>query len=225
MSTSTGLASVNALGDGRPGPKLDKEAVGIVTLSGALVLTDQYRSKLLLDPGGATRVVTLPAGVPGRSFELTNSADGPENLTVNIPAGTLLVSIRPGGTASIWYDGDSDAWVLASLDPGMPRRAVQTIDMADAQVKLVYGTAGAGEVQVTAEVLAVDANSGATEDLLLPTEATSAGRMFFLLNTGGEDIVVKEDSDTTTICTISTAESAVVFCSGMTWFGGVLKAT
>lgn len=103
--------------------------------------------------------------------------------------------------------------------------ATQTIDMADAQVALVYGTAGAGQVKVTGTVLLVDANSGATEDLLLPAEATSVGVIFFICNTGGEDIVVKEDSDTTTICTISTAESAFVACDGTTWRGGVVKAT
>ncbi len=103
--------------------------------------------------------------------------------------------------------------------------APQTIDMQDAQVALVYGTAGAGEVKVTSNLLLVDANSGTTEDLLLPPEATSTGVIFFICNTGGEDIVVKEDSDTTTICTISTAESAFVACDGTTWRGGVVKAT
>lgn len=103
--------------------------------------------------------------------------------------------------------------------------APQTIDMADAQVALVYGTAGAGEVKVTSNLLLVDANSGTTEDLLLPPEATSTGVFFWISNTGGEDIVVKEDSDTTTICTISTAESGWVACDGTTWRGGVVKAT
>lgn len=101
----------------------------------------------------------------------------------------------------------------------------QTIDMADAQVALVYGTAGAGEVKITGQLLLVDANSGTTEDLLLPPEATSTGVFLLICNTGGEDIVVKEDSDTTTICTISTTESAVVACDGTTWRGGVVKTT
>lgn len=105
------------------------------------------------------------------------------------------------------------------------RLAVQTIDMADAQVALVYGTAGAGEVKVTGQILLVDANSGATEDLLLPPEATSTGVIFFISNTGGEDIVVKEDGDSTTICTISTTESAFVTCDGTTWRGGIVATT
>lgn len=102
---------------------------------------------------------------------------------------------------------------------------IQTIDMADAQVALVWGTAGAGQKKITGQILLVDANSAGTEDLLLPPEAESRGVLFHISNTGGEDIVVKEDSDTTTICTISTAESAFVACDGTTWRGGVVKAT
>ena len=51
----------------------------------------------------------------------------------------------------------------------------QTIDMADAQVALVWGVPGAGEVRLTGQLLLVDANSGATEDLLLPPESLSEG--------------------------------------------------
>lgn len=94
----------------------------------------------------------------------------------------------------------------------------QTVDMADAQVALVYGTAGAGEVKLIGQALFVDANSGATEDLLLPPEATSTGVFLLIANTGGESIVVKEDSDTTTIGTVATAKSAAFFCDGTTWF-------
>lgn len=94
----------------------------------------------------------------------------------------------------------------------------QIIDMADAQVALVLGTAGAGEVKLTANTLFVDANSSGTEDLLLPPEAASSGLVLDIFNTGGESIVVKEDSDTTTIVTIATTKSARVGCDGTTWF-------
>lgn len=102
---------------------------------------------------------------------------------------------------------------------------VQTIDMADAQVALVRGTAGAGQVRLLGRILFVDANSGATEDLLLPPEAGSAGEVLFIVNTGGEDIVVKEDSDTTTIATISTTECGLFTCDGTSWKGGVITIT
>jgi hypothetical protein len=102
---------------------------------------------------------------------------------------------------------------------------VQTIDMADAQVALVYGTAGAGQVKLTGSILYVDANSGTNEDLLLPAEATSTGVVLIIVNTGGEDIIVKEDGDSTTICTVSTTECAVVVCNGTAWRGGVITVT
>lgn len=101
----------------------------------------------------------------------------------------------------------------------------QTIDMADAQVALVWGAAGAGQKKLTGQVLLVDANSSGTEDLLLPPEAESRGVQLTICNTGGEDIIVKEDGDSTTICTVSTTESAIVVCDGTTWRGGVLKTT
>lgn len=101
----------------------------------------------------------------------------------------------------------------------------QTIDMADAQVALVLGTAGAGQVKLLSNILYVDANSSATEDLLLPPEASCTGLFVVIVNTGGEDIILKEDSDTTTLATISTTEIGIAFCNGTTWFGGVLKVT
>jgi hypothetical protein len=101
----------------------------------------------------------------------------------------------------------------------------QTIDMADAQVALTLVPGTPSGTLVTSNHLAVDANSGATEDLLLPPEADCNGLVLHIANTGGEDIVVKEDSDSTTICTISTTECATVMCDGTTWRGGVLKTT
>lgn len=110
--------------------------------------------------------------------------------------------------------------------------APQTLDMADAQVALVLGTAGAGEVQLTSNVLYADANSGATEDLLLPPEAESQGLVLIINNTGGEDIVVKDDGDAVTVTTLSPAETGIFVCDGAAsvagvagWRGGVVKTT
>lgn len=94
----------------------------------------------------------------------------------------------------------------------------QTIDMADAEVALTIPT-------LTSNVLYVDANSGATEDLLLPPEAQSDGLFLFIANTGGEAIVVKDDGDATTVGTIATAEVGYFFCDGTTWRGGVSTNT
>ncbi len=103
--------------------------------------------------------------------------------------------------------------------------AVQVIDMADAQVALVLGTAGAGQVKLVGNLLFVDANSAGTEDLLLPPVATSSGMLVVVANTGGEDIILKDATDAITVATISTTELAIAICDGSVWLGGVVKLT
>jgi hypothetical protein len=105
--------------------------------------------------------------------------------------------------------------------------AVSTIDMNDTTHTLVYGTAGANQTQLVAPILYVDPNSaGGTENLVLPAEATSTGKLLIIANTagGGEDIVVQDDTPATVI-TISQNEIGIVFCDGTTWRGGVMAIT
>ena len=68
---------------------------------------------------------------------------------------------------------------------------------------------------------------GATVDVLLPAEADSEGLVFFIGNggSGTEDLVVKEDSDTTTIGTLTFPQGGIFFCDGVKWYGGVLLIT
>lgn len=67
-----------------------------MTLSAALVLTDDYPTILFLDPGGASRDVTLPtlaAGKEGLVFLISNEADAAEDLVVKDSGGTTRVTI------------------------------------------------------------------------------------------------------------------------------------
>ncbi len=86
--------------------------------------------------------------------------------------------------------------------------APQTIDMADAAVELVWGiAAGAGQVVVTSSRLIVDpASGGAGENLTIDT--TAAGLWLFILNDGGEDIVLKSNGGDTLV-TIPAGGSAL----------------
>jgi len=96
-------------------------------------------------------------------------------------------------------------------------QGTQTIDMADASVTLVR--AGTGGTLLTASVLLVDPNSsGADEDLLLPPEADCTGLVLDIYNTGGEGIVVKDDSGASTLVTIATAKAARLVCDGTSWY-------
>jgi hypothetical protein len=97
--------------------------------------------------------------------------------------------------------------------------------------KDVNTTAAAGEdLENTEKTLTVndaliqrlDANGGST-DVLLPAEA--AGLEVWIVNTGGEDLVVKEDGDSTTIVTVATTEDARLWCDGVAWQGNVSDAT
>ena len=82
------------------------------TLTGARVITLADPLELWLDPGGATKVVTMPAeaDVPGAYYRIANTADGAEALTVNDAASSpnLIVSVPRQRMATIYCDGS--AW-------------------------------------------------------------------------------------------------------------------
>jgi len=108
-------------------------------------------------------------------------------------------------------DFDSSAAASALL-----RFGVQTIDMADAQVTLVTKqTSTTGEVQLSGQILVLDAtSSGTSEIMLLPPEADCKGLVLIAHNNGGEEILIKEDAGSVTIVTIDTGESALLWCDG-----------
>lgn len=97
--------------------------------------------------------------------------------------------------------------------------------MADATATLTLVPGTPVGTNLTSNVLFVDANSSGTEKLLLPPEADSNGLALFIANTGGEDIIVRDDGDGTTICTISTTEIGIVICNGTSWQGGMSTLT
>jgi hypothetical protein len=97
--------------------------------------------------------------------------------------------------------------------------APTVVDMADAALTLIYGTAGAAQAKVTSNILLVDPNSGgASEILTLPPVATSTGVELMIINTGGEGIVIK-DVAANTIITLDTAQHGKVVCDGTNWYG------
>lgn len=62
------------------------------------------------------------------------------------------------------------------------------------------------------------APASANQDCLLPAEASSDELVFVIVNTDDtHSIVVKEDSDTTTIATVAPGKVAIVVCDGTTW--------
>jgi hypothetical protein len=107
MSTSDGLHSSKPVDAAFTSHPRRKNAIGVVTLTGALTLTDQYRQILRLDPGGSARDVNLPAEAisNGLAFEIVNTADAAENLVVKDDAGGTVVTISQNEKATVVCDG------------------------------------------------------------------------------------------------------------------------
>ena len=81
--------------------------VAVETLSGDVQLTGLSSQMLKLDPDGAARDVTLPGAAEGvldtdgLCFEITNAADGAEDLVVKDPAGATVVTISQNEKAKV----------------------------------------------------------------------------------------------------------------------------
>lgn len=71
---------------------------------------------LLLDPGGAGRVVVFqvnPADFPGLDVTIQNTADAAEDLTIEYPENTTILTISQSETGRILSTGS--AWINAGL--------------------------------------------------------------------------------------------------------------
>lgn len=90
-------------------PLEHKGGFGSLTLTGATSLSRLDGQTLRIDPGGGTRVVTLAADmeVDGYWLEITNTADAAEDLTINDPAASTIVTISQNEKALVAYDGNS----------------------------------------------------------------------------------------------------------------------
>ncbi len=124
------------------------------------------------------------------------------------------------GTLSPTSDGDATTTDQITAAGLFALNTAQVLDMADATVQLTLDTGALAGTLLTSNIMRVDPNSsGAGEDLELPPEAAAAGLVLWIYNTGGENIVVKDDSGVTTIDTIATTEFGFFFCDGTAWHG------
>jgi hypothetical protein len=61
---------------------------------------------------------------------------------------------------------------------------------------------------------------GAARNLVLPAEATNVGTVLFIHNSAdAAEVLTIQDDTPATVCTPTQAESAVVWCDGVSWFG------
>ncbi|MBT8342934.1 MAG: hypothetical protein KJP07_23240 [Desulfatitalea sp.] len=146
---------------------------------------------------------------------------------VKIDAGAGKVIYDVGASPSISQSVSDLTPVSTTTTSGQMKAAglfalntAQVLDMSDAAVQLTVNTATTAGTLLTSNVMMIDPNSsGAGEDLELPPEADVPGIVLWIYNTGGENIVVKDDSGGTTIDTIATTEFGFFFCDGTAWHG------
>lgn len=96
----------------------------------------------------------------------------------------------------------------------------QAIAMGDGAVVLTLNPGSPTGTLVVSNLLYVDAESGATEDLALPPEADANGLMLVIVNTGGETINITNDA-AGAVLTLETANTSICVCDGTTWRGFV----
>lgn len=198
-----------------------------------------------VDGGSAGGLVSLKSGdgsvggadmdgAAGGDFSLTAGAGSAGGAhTANDPNGgdgaDVVLTAGAGGAAGGGGSGVAGAPGKVDIVAGTLHMAnAQTLDMADAEVALTLVPGTPVGTTVSSNILFVDPNStGGTEDLLLPPEADGNGLVLFIVNTAGgaEEIVVKEDGDSTTIATIGQNEVGYVACDGTTWRGGISGQT
>jgi hypothetical protein len=178
--------------------------------------------------GKSVFVETQDGGVDGGTASTGQNAG---SVSVKAGDGSAAVTTDAAGgnggsiTLTAGSGGAGDGSGVAG-DPGKVQvgaglfhyAAAQVIDMADAAVTLTLNPGTPAGTTLTSNVLRVDANSGATENLLLPPEADCAGVMLLIVNTGGESIVVQNDAGST-IDTVATSEFGLFFCDGTAWSG------
>ncbi len=81
------------------------------------------------------------------------------------------------------------------------------------------------QAQVNASMIFAFDPGGAARNLVLPAEADNAGRILFISNAAdAAEVLTIQDDTPATVCTPTEDEDAIVFCNGVSWFGGTLTA-
>jgi hypothetical protein len=221
VQSGAGAASAAATAAGASGSVVVETGAGGANTGGATG-----------EAGGAGGAVTVRAGVGGATNS-TGAHDGGAGGSLSITAGSggnatagtgnggaggdLTLTPGSGGTTTGGTVGASGLIKSAGL---FTLNAAQVLDMNDATVQLTVDPGTTAGTILTSNIMRVDPNSsGAGEDLELPPEADVPGLVLWIYNTGGENIVVKDDSGGSTIDTVATTEFGFFYCDGTAWHG------
>lgn len=195
LSTGDGSASATATAVGGAGG-----ALSVVTGAGAAGNTTGN--------GGVGGAIAITAGAGG---------DSGAGAGVGGTGGSITLTAGAGGGAGGGTAGAPGAVVIGA---GVFKMRRQTIDMASSPVTLTLVPGTPAGTLLTGNILAVDANSDGTENLLLPPEGDCDGLMLVINNTGGETINVQNDAGGG-LLTLETLNTAYLACDGTTWRGTV----
>ena len=209
---------------------------------GGSASTGQAGGLLSLKTGdGSAAVTTGAVGGAGGALTLTTGVGNTGETAGNGGVGGDIGIVAGAGGASGAGAGDGGKGGDITLTPGagggagggtagppgdiivstgVLHFAVQTIDMADNPVTLTLNPSVTAGTLLIGNVLYVDANSGANENLLLPPEADCTGLLLIIENTGGETINVQDDAGGAVV-TLETANVAYCTCDGSSWNGTV----
>jgi hypothetical protein len=122
-----------------------RDGVNVETLAAAKTLDDHSSNIQILDPGGASRDVTLPAEngrANGLPFWFYNSADAAENLVIKNDAGTTITTIGMGKGAMVACDGS--AWKVVSPPEADSSLAALLASTANGEGASIVGVEDAG---------------------------------------------------------------------------------
>lgn len=167
--------------------------------------------------GSATHNAMLVGAGYDALIDVSAAATGEADVVVGDNLASAL-QVRQAANAYLTVDTTDDA-ERVEVGKIMVWDQITTVSMNDATHTLVLGTAGAAETKLVGNVVFADPESGgASENLVLPAEASSTGMVLVICNTGGEGIVVQDDTPATVI-TLDTAQAGIVACDGTTWRG------
>lgn len=173
--------------------------------------------------GGTNGWRFLDAGILyfGTDKDVSIVHDGTTGLDVTVAdndAGALVVKQSSNAYLTIDTRNDRELVTLGKvLQCAAPMGTVAApVDMAGAELTIVGGTAGAGQVKLTSNLILIDANftggGSSAQNLVLPSAATWVGVILFIKNVGGENVTVN-----TSVATLDPAQGCAVFSDGTVW--------
>src|SRR3990167_2450041 len=148
------------------------------TLTGARTLTSKELLDycvMALDPGGASRTVTLPANsdnLDGHAFIIENAANAEEIITIVNSTPTTLCTITQGESALVYHRGSpSGGWKAVKLDANVVTAGTVTASRA----LVVDSSKQLNELKFASQTVNPAADSGAGSTILPGVRSVTVG--------------------------------------------------